>query len=169
MTRQITRHWLFVMGYLLLGVSCAQPNAPDDLTAEVSIERLRSEPYSFDFYSGIDSPERTVIRNVAEWGSAWTRIHATRSPKPPLPPIDFTTRSVILVGMGKRPTGGFGILLTGASRTSNVVTVRYETTSPGKGCGVTLAETAPIDLAIITIKSGDFVQFEETAVVKNCG
>jgi hypothetical protein len=160
----------FVIACFLLGAAaCAQPSAPDERATELSLQRLSSEPYPFASYSGVDSPERAIIRNVAEWGAAWARIHARQSPQPSLPAIDFSTRGVILVAMGTRPTGGFGILLKGASRSGNVVTVSFETTSPGSRCGVTLSETSPVDLATLAIKSGDFVQFEETAVVKNCG
>jgi hypothetical protein len=161
---------LSVIGYLLLGAACAQPNEPDGLASELSIERLRSEPYPFTFYSGVDESERTVIRNVSEWGAAWARIYARHGPSPPpLPSIDFSTRSVILVALGARPHGGFGILLTGASRIGSAVTIRLQTWTLGPGCGTTLAVTQVVDLATIALKSGDFVQFEETPVVKTCG
>ncbi|MEO6222517.1 MAG: hypothetical protein ABIP90_04650, partial [Vicinamibacterales bacterium] len=111
-TRRDTRGRLgaVAIAVAISAIACAQPNGPDSVATELPIERFRSEPYSFAFYSGIDTPERLVIRNLAAWGAAWAQIHARQVPAPPLPTIDFSTRTVIVVAMGTRPTGGYGIV-----------------------------------------------------------
>ena len=147
--------------------ACSQPNGPDPLDGEIAVERLHTEPYAFEFNSGLAQSERLLIRSTAAWANVWARIYEKRSPKPPLPTIDFSSEQIVVAALGARPTGGYSILVTGASRLSGVITVRVESRSPGEGCGTTTAVTEPVDVARIPRSSGP-VLFEETAVVRSC-
>jgi hypothetical protein len=151
-----------------MATACGQPNGPDTVGTDISIERLSVEPYSFEFYSGLRAPERQVIRDVAAWGRAWASIYQGRGVTPPLPFIDFTKDMIIVAALGERPTGGYDILLTGASRANDVITVKVEIQSPGSGCGVTLELTQPVDIAKMP-RSSAYVQFQDTAKVRTCG
>ena len=148
--------------------ACAQPNGPDPLATDIPIQRLSAEPYSFEWNSGFRVSNRQVIRDLAAWGKAWATIHENKGTKPPLPDIDFTTDMVVVAALGARPSGGYNVLVKGASGSADVITVRLESTSPGKGCAVLTVQTQPVDVAKIP-RSSAYVQFEETATVRNCG
>ena len=151
-------------------VACAQPTAPDPVATEVPVERFNTERRTFEFYSGFYQPERLVIRNQSAWQDVWVRIYKGPIPELPVPVVNFGGKAVIVTALGNRPHGGYGITITGASRTGSIVTVRFDTWSPAPLCGGgTQAETQPIDLVKLNLHSFDVVRFDETATVRNCG
>lgn len=143
--------------------ACDQPNGPDPVEGEIPIERLASE-----WNSGFEEPARRVIRSTIEWGIVWAQIYENRSPKPPLPAIDFSKDQVVVAALGSRPSSGYVISIAGASRAGDAITVRVESRSPGPGCGVLTVMTYPVDVAKMPRTAGP-VTFEETPIVKNCG
>lgn len=143
--------------------ACTQPNGPDPAGPDLPVAPIASESNS-----GLEDPERRVIRDNIEWAVVWARIYEKRSPKPPLPAIDFSKEQVVLAALGRRPSSGYVIRITGASGTGNAITVKFESQSPGTGCGVLTVETHPVDVVKMGRTVGS-VDFEETAIVKNCG
>ena len=133
----------------------------------IEITRLRSEPYSFTFYSGFDQPARLVIRDQPSWEAAWERLYLRSRPVPPLPEIDFSREVVVLVALGNRATGGYGILIDGAATTASEATILVRSISPGAKCGVTAALTQPVDIARMTRRQID-VRFSERSEVQQC-
>jgi len=152
--------------------ACAHPEAtpsPGPPGELVPIVRLRAEPYSFAFYSGLENPDRIVVRDPALWQAVWAQIYSRQSPVPPVPAIDFSQEMLVVVALGTRSSGGYGILVDGANEAQNaglVVTVR--SISPGRGCGRTGALTQPIDIARVPRRAGD-VSFVEHSQVTDCG
>lgn len=141
---------------------------PGEPGAEVSIVRLRAEPYSFTFHSGLDKPARIVVRDALIWQSVWTEIYRGTSPVPPAPTIDFSREMVIVAALGARGTGGYGILITGANETDDGgINVAVRSSSPGNSCVVTDAFTQPVDIARMPIRSGK-IEFTERSVVSQC-
>lgn len=126
---------------------CGQPSAPDPPGAPVPLVRLRAEPYSFAFYSGLVEPRRLVVRDRAAWAEVWAAIWRRHSPLPALPEVDFAREMLVVAALGERPTGGYGILVDSAAATAEGLAVRIRTISPAPGCGVTLALTQPVDIA----------------------
>ena len=157
-----------VVAIAITAIACAQPNGPDPIATEIPIQRFRAEPYAFEFFSGLDQPERLLIRDTAAWSDVWSRIYARRGEQPPLPAVDFAAETIVVVALGIRPTSGYSITVKNASRAGGVTTVGVESVSPGAGCGGLTATTQPVDIAKIP-RSAGFVQFEETAIVRNCG
>ncbi|MDO8434616.1 MAG: protease complex subunit PrcB family protein [Candidatus Binatus sp.] len=144
--------------------SLLEPSGP-----EVPMVRLRAEPYSYTFYSGLATPARIVVRDPATWQSVWTQIHARRSPQPALPAFDFSREMVVVAALGTRSSGGYGILLERASaEVADGVAISVRSSSPGKNCGVTLALTAPVDIASLPLSAGP-VRFVERSVTTDCG
>jgi PrcB C-terminal len=160
-----------VAGFVVLTVSVActsgefltQPVGPG-----IPMARLRAEPYSFAYSSGLDQRARLVVRDDATWRSLWSRIYMGSSPVPPPPAIDFSREMVVVVALGSRSTGGYGILLEDASEegaSGTAITLR--STSPGPNCIVTLAFTQPVDIARLPSRQGA-VRFVERAQVLDC-
>jgi hypothetical protein len=131
--------------------------------------RLRAEPYSFTFYSGFDKPTRLVVRDVVTWQTVWSQIYLRGSPVPPLPAIDFSREMVVVAALGSHSSGGYSILLDGASEAAaDGVAVTVNSSSPGSNCIVTEAFTQPLDVARLPLRHGP-VSFVEQSRVSNCG
>jgi hypothetical protein len=143
------------------------PSQPREPSADVPIIRLRSDPYSFAFNSGLDKPARIVVRDDAGWQAVWRDIYRGSSPMPPAPTIDFSREMVLVAALGARGTGGFDILIEGATEADDRgLNVAVRSTSPGN-CPVTLAFTQPVDIARLPIRTGK-VEFTERSEVRHC-
>jgi hypothetical protein len=158
-----------LIAILALTVSgCAQSHGPDPAATVVPVTRLRAEPYSFTFYSGLVEPQRLIVRDAATWQQVWSAIWRNQSPAPPQPNIDFGREMVAVAALGERPTGGFAILIDSAETTAGGVTVSVRTIVPGPGCGVTQALTQPVDIARLPRTDGA-VTFKDKAEEQSCG
>lgn len=150
--------------------ACAHPEAtpsPGTPGEPVPIVRLRAEPYSFAYNSGLDKPDRIVVRDPILWQALWDQINNGRSPALPVPAVDFSQDMLVVVALGARSSGGYGILVDGANESENggiAVTVR--SISP-KNCVTTAAFTQPIDIARLPRRSGS-VSFIERSEVHIC-
>jgi predicted small secreted protein len=141
---------------------------PDRTGAPVAVTRLRAEPYSFTFSSGLRTPQRTVVRDEAAWRAAWAAMWQGYSPQPALPPVDFAREVVVVAALGERMTGGYQIFVDSATTTAGGgVVVHVRTEAPGPRCGTTQALTQPVDLARLPRPAGE-VTFQDRAVVTDC-
>jgi hypothetical protein len=76
---------------------------------------------------------------------------------------------MVVVALGSRSTGGYSILLAGASEAANDgVAVIVDSGSPGSNCIVTEAFSQPVDIARLPLRDGA-VSFVERSHVSNCG
>jgi hypothetical protein len=154
---------------LTLGTACGGSDLTEPPGASLPIVRLRSEPYSFTFSSGFDKPARLVVRDALTWQAVWNQIYLLESPVPPLPVVDFSRDMIVVVALGSRSTGGYSILIGGASEAANNgVAVIVDSSSPGSHCAVTEAFTQPVDIARVPLHDGA-VSFVERSHVSNCG
>ena len=143
------------------------PLSPDGGGNALTLTRLRAEPFSFTFYSGLDDRQRIVVRDQTQWREIWQQIWKRTSPVPDLPSIDFTREMVIVAADGSRPTGGYNILIERASDSGGAgINVIIRSVSPGR-CGVTQGLTQPVDIARLTRREG-VVTFTERAEVQDC-
>lgn len=134
----------------------------------VPMTRLRAEPYSFTYYSGIKTFERLVVRDAAAWQTVWTQIHTGRTPVTPPPTVDFSREMIVVAAMGGRGSGGYGILLERATEDrADGIAITVLSTSPGSNCVVTLAVTAPVDIARLPLLAGP-VRFYERSETTAC-
>lgn len=133
----------------------------------VPLVRLRTEAYSFTYYSGFRESARVVVRDAAQWSTVWARVHEGGT-VPPLPTVDFSREMIVVVALGSRASGGFGILIDEAAEFGvNGVTLAILSISPGPQCGVTGALTQPVDIARLPRRDGA-VRFTERAEVLGC-
>ena len=159
-TRRLARVTVLMCAVMLS--ACNQPNGVD-LGEEIPVAPIVAESNS-----AFEEADRRVIRDTIEWAVVWARIYETRSPKPPLPAIDFSREQVVIAALGKRPSSGYVVRITGASGTSNAIKVRFESQSPGTGCAVLPVMTHPVDVVKMPRTVGSVV-FEETPRVRSCG
>jgi hypothetical protein len=96
--------------------------------------------------SGLQERRREVVRDEASWARLWERIHEGVTPRPALPPVDFSSHMLIAVGMGTRPSGGFDIKIRSvATREERLEVVVFES-CPAPGDRVSLALTQPVEV-----------------------
>ena len=152
---------------VILSSACGSSNVAPPPGANVPLVRLRSDPYSFAFVSGFDQPARLVVRDPVTWHAVWNQIYLGGSPVPPLPEIDFSQEMLVVVALGSHPTGGYGILLTGASESADGIEVAVLSSSPGPKCFTTQAFTQPVDVARLPRRQGA-VHFVERSEVFKC-
>jgi len=122
---------------------------------------------SFTYNSGIADSLRIVIRDAKAWRKIWQRIHTPFSPEPALPEIDFSRQLVVVVALGTRPTGGYGIIVDRAFQRDNRLEIKVRKQSPGQTCFTNQSVTQPVDIVLIP-KTERSVVFRETEVVHEC-
>ena len=156
---------------VMLTLCLAACAAPEQSTLPpgptLPVVRLRSEPYSFEYNSGLSAPARLVVRDAGAWQSLWTQIYDGRSTVPPLPAVDFSRDMIVVAALGTRSSGGYSIMIDGASGAGANITIAVRAISPGRTCGVTAALTQPVDIARLPRRDGK-VSFVERAEVKEC-
>jgi hypothetical protein len=74
---------------------------------------------------------------------------------------------VLIAAMGRRPTGGYGIVIESVHRADGKLFARVEAHSPGPTCFVTQALTAPVT-AVRVARSDEPVEFLERSSVTEC-
>jgi hypothetical protein len=117
--------------------------------------------------SGIMTARREMIRSEEEWQAAWAEVMQNVASMPQLPRIDFAARSVVLVAMGERPSGGYGLELTAAEAIERGLRLRIDEVSPGPKCITTQALTQPV-LVLSVPARGDVLEVESDSVVRDC-
>jgi hypothetical protein len=152
---------------IALVAACSSTPLSPEPGEPLPVTRLRAEPFSFAYSSGLVTPQQVVIRTPAQWKQVWTDIWQNHSTHPALPEIDFAQEMVVVAALGERPTGGYSIFIDAASTEADGIAVRIRSVSPTNGCGVTLALTQPVDIARIPRKEGR-VRFEQRQE-QSCG
>jgi hypothetical protein len=153
---------------VMLGLGACSDSAspPGEPGANIPVVRLRSDPYPFAFYSGLDKPDRIVIRDPLTWQIVWKDIWRGFSEVPPVPAIDFSSEMIVVAALGARSTGGYGILIDRANEVANGgISVTIRSISP-LNCLVTEAFTQPVDIARLPIRGN--VEFTERSEVHQC-
>lgn len=124
------------------------------LTAMLSMQSCQStktipmedlELLSESGYSEFNQTEQLVIKSDAALQKAYNHILTKQA----TPHIDWDKHQVVLLAMGQRSTGGYGIAVEKVVQTKTEITVHYKTSGPKKGAMVTQALTAPYVLYTI--------------------
>ncbi len=104
-------------------------------------------------YSGMQQPNRLVVRDTDQWRSLWNEVIQNSQSTKPLPPVDFSHFMVIIAAMGMRRTGGHKIEIEKVYSEKERIEVVVHEFYPGLGCMVTQELTSPVD--IVTIHRSD--------------
>ena len=146
-------------------LSSVPPHAPADATP-VTVEPV-ADLQGVRYNSGISTRERTVVRTRATWEALWPQIVGTVRPVPPVPAIDFATKTVIVASMGTRSSGGYVISVDDVRQSRGDAWITVTERSPGSGCGTTAALTAPVAAVVVPRFDGTATFVERTTTV-NC-
>lgn len=150
-------------------LAAGQPVAPAAPPREsIPVTRLSTHPHAFAEYSGVSDSTETVVRDSVVWRALWERVTAPIFPKPRLPDVDFRREMIVVAAMGRRPSGGYDIVIDSAAESANGIEVVVRRTIPGERCLTSAAVTQPIDLARIPARPKP-VRFRELEQSVPCG
>lgn len=156
-----------VLGMLALAMlsGCGPTGVPagaQRLASSAIQELVRTEENT-----GVSDRRRVVIRTQEEWQTFWAELYSRRSEPPLLPAVNFANEMVLVASAGQKSTGGYTIdireLYTHAGELFAIVLE----TSPGSGCVLTTALTAPVVVMRVPRSDGPVHFIDETAV-HNC-
>ena len=107
------------------------------------------ETIAKDRMSNVDEPGFAVAFNQGEWAAMWRKHVGTHAPDKPLPKIDFTTRNVVAIFLGSRPTAGYDVEILGTEREGDTVTVQWAEVRPAERLLLAQVLTSPALIASI--------------------
>lgn len=142
--------------------------APDEVPATATeVPATEVETLLASSASGVMSSRRQVIRSETELAAAWAEVTGHLLPAEPAPIVDFSAGQVLLVAMGERPSGGYGIDITSLAEESGTLYAVVDEVSPGDDCLTTAASTQPVLLLRVPATGGE-VTFVEQESVLDC-
>lgn len=115
------------------------------------------------YYSGMATRQRLVVGDAATWAGVWAQMVGHLRPAPDAPVVDFAGKLVIVAAMGTRNTGGYSIAVTDVRLVGNDASISVREESPGSGCGVTAALTAPVAVVVVPRFTGHARFLEQTS------
>lgn len=122
----------------------------------------------FGSYAFQDKTNR-VITNSSEFEQLWKDLHASRSPIPKLPEVNFEEYTVLASMMGVQSSGGFHITIQKVGVSGDMVGVQIEEVEPGQGCITISALTSPFHIVKVPkIATGQDVRFATNRSTKVC-
>lgn len=117
-----------LLAVLLLVQGCAR--AGDGPGAVLAAEML----YGNNQCGVLDRPEVAWIASPDAWRRLYGQVTSLRMNPPPAPAVDFSREGVVLVGMGQRPSAGYGLSLAGdVTVQDGVLAVRVDWREPAPG------------------------------------
>ncbi len=152
---------------LVLGLGCRDTTGPGaflDLNAPWVPDS--TSVLASSGYTGFDGSVRAVLGDVQTWAVVWNEFVGSIQPKPSLPAVDFTADWVLVVALGSRPTGGYGIRVDSVANHGGTV-VYVTTIAPGPLCAVTQLVTSPAQLVRLP-RPPEPITFQDRNVATDC-
>lgn len=132
----------------LLSLSCLMQACGNDAKATSPPPKVEYEILHGSFYNEFaasTSKSAVVITNEPEYEHEILK-RTSEQPKT----INFAQASILLIDMGSRNSGGYGIEVSSIEENSDHLLVTIELAIPGESCAVTLAFTNPYKFIKIT-------------------
>lgn len=131
------------------GAERASEEPAEDVSARPSADSLPLRVIASGTQSAVRIPVARMVTTQLVWEEVWSAIHANVMNPPPVPDVDFSSESVIVLVLGERRSGGYGVRVRQVTEERNSVIVEVEVTSPDPDAMVTLQLTSPYLLAAI--------------------
>lgn len=117
--------------------------------------------------SGFSAPRRSLVRSQGELAQLWQTLHAGQRPVPAVPVVDFARETAVLVAVGERINGCYGVEVSRAGLTRDgVVHLEVTETVPGPSCGCTQVLTQPVHLIKLALVSDRASYSERTSQLR---
>ncbi|MCB9360522.1 MAG: protease complex subunit PrcB family protein [Flavobacteriales bacterium] len=143
-------------------VSCANTKNTTPPSKEITFSSIKKSNNS-----GFENPRTQVIVSQVEFEKAWKQAWSRFSDAPQLPTIDFNKKQVLLIALGAKNNGGYGLKIENVTQTKNEITVNYFETKAGEKCMSTQAIVFPFEIIEIE-KTAKKVVFKSTEKIIDC-
>ena len=142
--------------------SCANTKDSTSTSKEVTFSSIKKSSNG-----GFENPTTKVIVTQLEFEKAWKQAWSRFSDVPALPSIDFSQKQVLLIALGAKNNGGYGLEIEKITESKNELTVNYFETKAGEKCMTTQAIVFPFELIEIE-KTAKKVVFKSTEKIVDC-
>lgn len=106
--------------------------------------------------SMIDSRKEAVVRTPEEWAALWKQ-HSTNKAAPM---VDLSSRTIVAVFLGSRPSAGYGVDIVGTRQDGNALVVQWRERRPGPDQVAAEVITSPMQAVSLPKFSGE-IRFEK--------
>lgn len=107
--------------------------------------------------SAVRIPLARAIADAQLWADFWAAHTANRPEPPERPAVDFDTETVVVLLLGERPTGGYGVRIVRVEESRRTVEVVVAVERPVPGETVTQALTSPYYIAMVPVSGKELV------------
>jgi hypothetical protein len=145
----VTRSRFGILGWALVAAACAIGGTADDGPVGQPSAEVPFEPVLHAYHSGLTRPVREVVHDEEAWTRLWEQIHARVTPRPPRPAVDFSSRMLIAVATGTRPTGGFDVAIRTVTVRGDALEVEVFESCPLPDGAVAAALTDPVVVVVL--------------------
>lgn len=155
---------LAILSIAIFTVGCTvQKKTTDTNTNKVEFTTIKA-----DSYSGFQEQQNKILKTSDWLAKTWEQAHQhIVGDRPPVPKIDFSSKQVVLVALGMKNNGGFGIEVRNVEEMKNEIVVHINHLTNGPKCMTTQAIVFPFELISIP-KSDKKVVFKTHEKVLNC-
>ena len=159
------RSVIFLMSVVAGSIGCrsSEPLAVGVPDGSVSVEFENLVGAYSTFISDFAEPTRRVITNASDFELVWSLVFPDNQLS--LPAIDFENETVIVVGTGTRPTGGFVIEVSGVFRDGDQFLAQVTESTPGHDCSVITVITSPVTIVRVSGQVEPLVFVEQVGSV----
>jgi hypothetical protein len=102
-----------------------------------------------DKASGRGTRGAEVISRQDRWGEVWNELMSTRSPKPPLPPVNFDTSILILAALGETPDSCRDVRIDQVNRSAGVLEVTISDVRSPPSCSCPPVVIQPVHVVAV--------------------
>lgn len=161
----VKRRAAFLAGLLIAGCGGeSDPQSPENLGAQLNGPAPTTVVQTY--FSGITEPTARLILTADDWTRTWNLIHRDISPRPPLPPVDFSSEALVLAGLGTAAATSFTIEDVRVFERGVVATTVHETYDDR--CLVLMALGQPVHVVRIARPTGRTLVVERSVRIRTC-
>lgn len=152
---------------IAMGLSCSDSPAGE---VGVVLEDVVEIEYGFNAHYYPQQGDVTkMISEEPVFQEEWEKVHQSMSPIPELPEVNFSERTLILLMIEGKPTGGYTIDGPQIRLVDDQIVVKYAEVHPGNNCGTTQALTRPYKFISIPKSDKEVVFQKGKTVFHDCG
>jgi len=142
--------------------SCANTKETASNNEEITFKSIEKNNAS-----SFENPTTKTIVTKAEFEKTWNEAWSRFSDIPQIPTIDFNQNQLLLIALGAKNNGGYGLEIEKITETKNELIVNYFETKAGEKCVTTQAIVFPFELIEIK-KSTKKVSFNSSEKTIDC-
>src|SRR5687768_4038429 len=150
----MARHRLVACSFAFAVLGCAGlPNERSELLRLTDVHRESS--------TGTRVKREEIITSPDRWREVWQEIVSNRSPKPALPPVDFSSTALVYVARGETGDACRSIRITRVQLLGGHATVFVKDSRPPMSCSCPPITIQPVHVvAIPRVPASSTFQYE---------